>query len=148
MLLTPLPHPRAAGVAPFLEMTQCTPMLAVSPGQPHCLGVVGPGGSGQIRHKFLFLFHHQGRNRESSLGNAQLRYSVTGQLYPQNQLFINKSEAKHWPTAAGEANRLLPLSAAGKLGIFSRRWVPRSGCTRVQGAAASSACLAWLGQRP
>lgn len=31
---------------------------------------------------------------------------VTGQLYPQDELVISKSEAKPWPTAAEETDRL------------------------------------------
>lgn len=59
-----------------------------------------------------------------------------------------KNEVKPRP-AAGEVNRQVWLfSAAGRPGIFSRHWAPRSGCTKVPDAAASSACLAWLGRRP
>lgn len=58
----PISHPRAARVTPFLEMIQCTPVLAVSPRWPQRVGVVRAGHSGQTRRKSLVLFYHKGRN--------------------------------------------------------------------------------------
>lgn len=51
-------------------------------------------------------------------------------------------------TKPGRVQEGEELIAAGTRAISSRRWAPRSGCTGAPAAAASSACSAWLDQKP